>query len=652
MPASNEDHLLTLAFSLTTNPSAYALLIGAGVSKGAGLPTAWDVLTDLTRQAAHLRGEDPADPVSWFEEQFSGTATYETVLEQLAPTTYERQALLRQYFEPDPEQGGIPVQPSTAHDAIAALVKTGAVRVIITLNFDRLIETAIRKVGVEPVSIASEADIRGMPALHTQRCCIIHLHGDYLNPQSMLNTFSELAQYGSDRARLLQRVLSDYGLIAAGWSSRYDPALREAISEFYPGRFTFAWMEPGDLSEEGAQLLAGKRGQLIRATADDAFGRLADAAESLRVRRARHPLTLATAVETAKRELAGQTVSIALHDTLGHEFRALHELEDIRNPSGTSTERYPDIVARIDEASTVICGLIAALAYWGDSETDWWWIEGLRRFAIRGEGSGSTRLLDRRLIAGASMFYSAGVAAVAAQRWDLVHQLFTLTRENESVGITESYSRVFGADWFFVDVPNGSQRPHSVVQPILDEVLVVPAEQRDQWWQQFEILRCAHPLVRDRSFITDYETYSHIQTLMTNQERERKGATERGDKDTVTTLEHVRTQLKKEADQAFEQMVKDVDARRLRVRTSMTGIGRRWVTPVAEQLATDITLGGNAHPIVRAGLAPDAGIAAAAIRALSAAFGDVGRQIAWSTLPGGSGVVPSRIWLDDPERGH
>ncbi|WP_192809716.1 SIR2 family protein [Actinomadura rudentiformis] len=89
-----------------------------------------------------------------------------------------------------------------------------------TLNFDRLVEQALRTEGIEPTVIASPADVAGMAPLHMLECCVVHLHGDYLNPASMLNTTAELSVYDPGTLKLLHRILEDYGLIIAGWSLR------------------------------------------------------------------------------------------------------------------------------------------------------------------------------------------------------------------------------------------------------------------------------------------------------------------------------------------------------------------------------------------------------------------------------------------------
>ena len=75
--------------------------------------------------------------------------------------------------------------PTKAHRAIAQLVKDGIMRVIITTNFDRLLENAIRNRRRATV-IKSEACPR--------RPLLVKLHDDYLDTR-IRNTESELAGY-------------------------------------------------------------------------------------------------------------------------------------------------------------------------------------------------------------------------------------------------------------------------------------------------------------------------------------------------------------------------------------------------------------------------------------------------------------------------
>lgn len=269
---SLDDPFLPLAFSLYSNPGAYAVLAGAGVSRGAGLPTAWDIVVDLIAQMAGADVEIDADTASdWYEKRYTKPPTYSDVVHQLALTQTERQSLLRKYFESTVDDAQ-EVVPSVAHRSVARLMQAGTIRVVLTVNFDRLFEKALQELGIKPTVVATEADARGLAPLHTLQHCIIHLHGDNLNAVSMRNTTAELAGYTRHMKALLRHVVADYGLLVAGWSVEYDRALREAVAAHYPFRFSMGWTSPGSLNVAAQALTESNKALVFQTTADDAFG--------------------------------------------------------------------------------------------------------------------------------------------------------------------------------------------------------------------------------------------------------------------------------------------------------------------------------------------------------------------------------------------
>ncbi len=65
------DPILSLVFSVHYNKGVYALLIGSGVSRSAGIPTGWEVVEDLIRKLAHVKDQDCGpDPAAWFKDKF------------------------------------------------------------------------------------------------------------------------------------------------------------------------------------------------------------------------------------------------------------------------------------------------------------------------------------------------------------------------------------------------------------------------------------------------------------------------------------------------------------------------------------------------------------------------------------------------------
>ena len=215
----------SLAFAMHANPGVYAVLVGSGVSRAAKIPTGWEITLDLVRKLAALRNEtcDP-DPERWYRNTFDTEADYSELLDKLCGTAAERQQLLRGYFEPsadEREEGA--KQPTATHRAIATLASKGFIRIILTTNFDRLMETALDGAGVTPTVLTTPDQLQGaLPLIHT-RCCVVKLHGDYLDTR-IRNTQAELDSYPPEFDGLLDRVFDEFGLVVCGWSAAWDGA--------------------------------------------------------------------------------------------------------------------------------------------------------------------------------------------------------------------------------------------------------------------------------------------------------------------------------------------------------------------------------------------------------------------------------------------
>lgn len=643
---ANEGELLTVAFSLHSNPGAYALLLGAGVSAPSGIPTAWGVLEDLVARSAGLVGADPADPLTWYENVFGSEPTYEGLLERIAPTQIERQRLLRSYFEQSPEERDTDRKsPTPAHRAIARLVRAGAVKVIVTLNFDHLIEQALRDEGIEPTVLSGSSDIHGMPPLHTLDCCVVHLHGSYLKPSTMLNTVTELKSYDPSTTRLLRRILEDYGLIIAGWSSRYDPELRAAIEAHYPSRFTLTWFEPAAPSEEATTLRVLKNGVLVPQNADTGFGRLADGVAALTSRRARHPLSVPVAVETAKRELAGKTVAIALHDRLRQELDALHRLPELNLRDHSSAGDYEDVLSRVEEATRVPTALLAALAYWGDTETDKWWMGELPRFASPADGSGTVRLLSLRVVSGAMLFYSAGVAAVAAQRFDMLRKLFALKRPSRFADELESFAAGLDATAGYEGAINQPTRVFDIVAPLLADSLSLGAEPVEDAWQRFEVLRLAWAILQSPDFNARKTEFAEKDGLAQKEQKHFEETDNSGGD--ISAAQYSRGVAFQARNRALSEVGKLACIGSPHILVNDYWGGHRHQSVTAIRLLHDLEAEGTAHPLVTCGLLSDLDFALTAVEAVSISVGAVGARLSHSKIPhGAAGAIPLQVWVD------
>lgn len=315
-----------LALSLSARPGNSVVLAGAGLSVGAGVPAAWQIQERLLTRIAAASGEKPDDVFGWWKNRTGRDAKYDELLHAAAPTPFGRKDLLREFFEPtDSErEAGLKV-PSAAHRAIAQMMADGLVRIVITLNFDLLIETALRDLGIEPTVVSTAADAAGMEPLHAQRHLIWHLHGDYTNPE-MLNTPDELRTYPTHIGLRLDEVFDQYGLLVVGWSARWDPALIGALARCSSRRYPTFWLDHFPLNGDAAKLAKARDANVVIEDAGEWLPMVIEACGAIEHRET-DPLTTASAVATLKRDLSFGRLPVGAHDLLLEEVQRIRELQ-------------------------------------------------------------------------------------------------------------------------------------------------------------------------------------------------------------------------------------------------------------------------------------------------------------------------------------
>lgn len=415
------DPMVSLAFAVYSNKGAYALLVGSGISHAAGIPTGWEIVLDLVRKVAKLTDEDcGADPVEWYKKKFGTEPDYSQLLDNIAKTPAERQQLLRGYFEPteDDRAQGIKL-PSAAHKTIARLVAAGYIRVIITTNFDRLIERALEEAGVSPAVISSTDQIAGALPLSHAGPTVIKLHGDYQDTR-IKNTGVELATYDGALTGLLDRILDEYGLIVSGWSGDWDLALRSAIERCPNHRFTTFWTARSPLSEKAVQLAKQRLAvELQVKDADTLFVTLWEKIQALQDMNAPHPLSAKMAVSTLKRYLADPLSQIRLRDLVHEETEKLfYQINDPMFGGNTKLQPAEELklrVAKYDALSEMMLSLIVTGCYWARTdESIKLWVNCLQRVANPKNEGGYTYLIRFRHYPALLLMFGGGVGAIAA----------------------------------------------------------------------------------------------------------------------------------------------------------------------------------------------------------------------------------------------
>lgn len=169
------DPILPLSISIATSKGTYALFLGSGVSLDAGIPTGSQLLHE-TKKTLYLMDkeiknvENKNDFKKWIKENEIDDIEYSDLLEMF-PSEEDRRSFLEPFFSGK--------QPTESHKIIAKMVEDGFVKVIITTNFDRLLEKALEDRGLDFDVVSSPHDLKVLKPREHSNCRIVKVHGDY-----------------------------------------------------------------------------------------------------------------------------------------------------------------------------------------------------------------------------------------------------------------------------------------------------------------------------------------------------------------------------------------------------------------------------------------------------------------------------------------
>jgi hypothetical protein len=413
------DALTSTSFAVHNAKGVYALLLGSGISRAANVPTGWEVTLDLIRRIAATMNESDEcqnNPEEWYRSRFENDPDYSSLLEQLAISPAERTAALARYFDGSGDLDGVPLQPTKAHAAIAKMVSRGYIRVIVTTNFDRLMERALEAQGISPTIIATPDAIHGALPLAHATCTLIKLHGDYRDAR-LRNTVAELSTYDEQTQSLVDKILDEYGLIISGWSATWDIALRNAIMRAANRRFTTVWTYVSTLSLEAEELIQFRQARTIKvASSDNFFTDLNERLEALETFDAPHPLSVDLAVQMAKKYVAEDRYRVQLYDlVMGEAGQVVSSFKVNPTSPRITPELYLQQIQYYEFAMERLLCVLVNVAYWGESRS-FTCLKGTieRLMGLKVNFDGYDYLINLQLYPAALAFYAVGLGFVTA----------------------------------------------------------------------------------------------------------------------------------------------------------------------------------------------------------------------------------------------
>lgn len=439
-----------LTLAMHANRSCYALLLGSGLSRAAGVPTGNEVVVALVRRVAQLEGSDAgASPLDWFESTYGERPTYSVLMGRIG-TSEEIRGLLRPYFEATPEERDQGLKtPTKAHRAIARLVLAGHIRVIVTTNFDRLLEQALADEQIQVAVISTPDQAQGATPIAHSRCTIVKLHGDYLD-SPLKNLPEELESYAPVFDRLLDQIVDEYGLLVCGWSGENDQALRAAIERCPTRRYWTVWVTTGPLTEAAGRLVDIRRAQVLHTGgADEFFSALEEKLIALDDLTAGPPLSTELAIETIKRYLPDPRNRIRLHDLVHETVEAA--ISQITSDSFPTKDKPPLKLESADvphfrerllryETVADTCSAAMAVGCFWDTDEGRLWIRTLERFLNHApETDGLTAWVRMQLYPAYILLYTGGISSLAGGHTGRFYSLLTECDHRSRFGIEPSW---------------------------------------------------------------------------------------------------------------------------------------------------------------------------------------------------------------------
>ena len=362
--------LTTLAFSLYSNKGVYAVLLGSGVSRSAHMPSAWEVENCLIEKVAATQGVSGQDDWhKWFYDFYGTAADYSSLLADIASTKTERVALMKSFFEPDEKEKELGwKKPTIAHRSLAKLIKNGYVKVILTTNFDRLIEEALNSEGVSFQVVQDESDLEKIvPLQHSKVPTIVKINGDYIDCR-FRNTAAELSSYPERFKSFISRIFEDYGLITCGWSATWDTGLVSILQDASHSRYNafFGYVsKPNDTLNDLARCREGE--PLAMKDADLFFKELLEQVSALENSSVSHSMSKEILVARIKKYLSSNQYDIEYEDLieqLGQE--AYQKVQGVANyDQYLDCEVFQSFLKKHQDAVSDLMDIAILVGRWG-----------------------------------------------------------------------------------------------------------------------------------------------------------------------------------------------------------------------------------------------------------------------------------------------
>ena len=236
--------IIKLAASALPGEKKFILFAGAGVSKDAGVPTAWELMLKTAKifYAQEKEGDiSDQDVEEWFKSSKYAQLEYCELIQELYSTSSEQRNFLDKWLGSH-EIGDV-------HRSIAELARRDIIRGIITTNFDPLLERALEEKGIRVQVISNDDDLENSePFIQCKSFRIYKPHGT-IDRGQLKDTPKDLETLSPLMEDELVRVTGEHAVLVLGYSGKDEDIVKvfkRRKNLYYP----IFWVNPSKPSEK------------------------------------------------------------------------------------------------------------------------------------------------------------------------------------------------------------------------------------------------------------------------------------------------------------------------------------------------------------------------------------------------------------------
>ena len=236
--------LRSITDNLSGEGTRFAFLLGAGASRSSGISTAAELARKWVKQlkeddpeVLHELGISDGDEASKMAQAYS--AIYQARFGHQPADGY--QELENIITAPD-------VEPSLGYIMLASLMRETANNLVLTVNFDRLVETALLTVFNHHAKVVFHENMLPIVRLPDRQPTVVKIHNDvFFQPMSEGEDISTLSAAWKEK---IDEILATYHLIVLGYGGNdREGLMQHLVDNAVPKRVYWCYRQEDDIPE-------------------------------------------------------------------------------------------------------------------------------------------------------------------------------------------------------------------------------------------------------------------------------------------------------------------------------------------------------------------------------------------------------------------